>query len=139
MPTPLADPDDVAGIWRPLTTAELAAAEGQIRFASAIVRQQVPSVDARLAAGTLDPDLVRGVVASMVQRVLMNPDRNSEVAIDDMRLKKDASISSGNLYLSAAELALLQPVSVAGSASAGAFTIRSPAVPVRWFDPWVSY
>lgn len=139
MPVPLADPSDVAGIWRPLTDAEVIVAEGQIRFASAIVRQQVSSVDARMLAGILDGDLVRGVVASMVQRVLMNPERNTEVSIDDMRMKKSDSVASGDLYLSATELALLQPASVVGSASAGAFTIRSPAVPsYAWRDTWLT-
>lgn len=129
MASPLADPQDIEGIWRGLSDAETVIATGQIRYASAMVRQQVPSVDARVEAGTLDSDLVRGVVASMVQRVLMNPGRNRVVAIDDTRLEKDASISTGELYLSATELASLQPSSVVGSSSAGAFSIRFPGVP----------
>lgn len=134
----LADADDVQAIWRPLTDAELAVVLGQVRFASAIVRRRVPSVDARLAAGTLDADLVRGVVASMVKRALLNPDQNIEVAIDDMRLKKSDAVS-GELYLSDDELALLRPNSLIGSTTGGAFSIRAPAAPYRspgWFPGW---
>lgn len=146
MAVPLAETSDIEAIWRPLTDAETAVAWGQIQFASAIVRRKVPLVDARLAAGSLDWDLVRGVVASMVQRVLLNPERNSEFSVDDVRVKKDASVASGGLYLSGDELILLLPVSTAGSTTGGAFSIRTAAVPFRaggasgWFEqaaPWV--
>lgn len=66
---------DVADLLlRPLTDAEQRSAERLLRFAAAAVRQQVPLVDARLAAGTLDQDLVASVVAAVVVRVLRNPE-----------------------------------------------------------------
>jgi hypothetical protein len=139
MPLPLADSTDVSATWRPLTDSEALAVDGLIRFASAIVRRQVPSVDVRLAAGTLDSDLVRGVIASMVQRALVNPDRNRVVGVDDMRMEKDPSAASGELYLTDAELALLRPISLVGSTTNQAFNVRTPAAPFRspgWFPGW---
>jgi hypothetical protein len=43
-----------------------------IRFASAVARQEVPTLDASLEAMELDHDLVKGVVCVMVSRALDN-------------------------------------------------------------------
>lgn len=66
----LADPNDVAAGWRPLTSDELTRVGALLDRASRMVRALVPTVDARIASGTLDPELVADVVCNMVRRVL---------------------------------------------------------------------
>lgn len=80
-PTPLATPDDVADVWRPLLDTETAQVANLIRKASAKLRHACPfDVDARIALFTtdpenvqaLDPDVVADVVATIVKRFLVN-------------------------------------------------------------------
>lgn len=73
MPAPFATVDDLPKGWRPLTLAEKARAEGLLGKASRAIRAELPSVDARILAGRLDPDLVTDVVCDMVRRQLSTP------------------------------------------------------------------
>lgn len=116
----LAIADDIAGMWRPLSAAEYVVATNWIVRASAMVRFNVPGLDARIVA---DPNLgvlAKGVVVDMVLRVLKNPDGKLEESIDDYRYRRDSATSSGALYLSAAEQSSLVP-SLAGLG--GAFVV----------------
>ncbi len=78
----LAEPQDVADLWRPLTSDETQRVENLIGKASALLRQRLPWVDARMARfavdatdeGGLDPLAVANVVAGIVKRFLVNPD-----------------------------------------------------------------
>lgn len=74
MGEPLAVVADVANAWRDLSNEEEAQARHLLVLASQLLRSEVSGLDDRLAAGTLDADLVRHVVASMVIRGLRNPD-----------------------------------------------------------------
>lgn len=69
----LAGTADIEGLWRPLSPPEETKAWNLLRLASALLRSKVPTVDDRIADNTLDADLVKGVVAGMVVRVLQNP------------------------------------------------------------------
>ena len=77
---PLADADDLADLWRPLTPAEQLRVTQLIVKASAMLRQRLPWVDARIARfqadstdpGGLDPVTVATVVATVVKRFLSN-------------------------------------------------------------------
>lgn len=62
---PLVTTDDVAGLWRPFTDAELGPATNLINVASAIIRGRVP-VDAMLADGRVSFDVVAFVVKEMI-------------------------------------------------------------------------
>lgn len=78
--TPLASPDDVADLWRTLTPDEELRVGRLITKASAMLRQRLPWVDARIARfatdptdpGGLDPETVSAVVATIVKRFLSN-------------------------------------------------------------------
>lgn len=80
MPTPLAIPDDLADMWRPLLDAEIPRAVSLINKASALLRQAQPHIDARIALYTsdpgnvaaLDPTLAATVVATIVKRFIAN-------------------------------------------------------------------
>lgn len=108
---------DVASGWRPLTDAELFAAPGLIEEAFVALRASVADLDSK------DEGTVKLVIKKMVRRVLKNPDglRVREMGIDDYREggTVDSSLSTGEIYVSAGELAWL------GARSAGkAFEIR---------------
>jgi len=68
MADPFAVSQDVADRWRPLSSTEQATAYTLLGDASATVRAECPGVDARIAALTLDPDVVKAVVCAMVKR-----------------------------------------------------------------------
>lgn len=70
---PFADEAVLADGWRPLTDAEAIRAPVLLAKASRIVRSEIPSVDARILAETLDQALVADVVCDMVRRVLAVP------------------------------------------------------------------
>jgi hypothetical protein len=69
--------------------------------------------------------LVVQVVCAMVLRVLNNPDGKLEEQGDDYRYRLDQAVSTGALYVSDAEMALLTSGS---DASEGAFTIRPSGI-----------
>ena len=89
-----------------------------------------PSIPARIAAGTLSVDLVAGVVEDMVLRVASNPRGVRSLSIDDYTETLDRAVSSGVLYLSPEELALLAGPMRAGGAF-GSIKLRTPAWWIR--------
>lgn len=64
---------DVGNAWRPLTPAEETRAEYLIGMAVRQLRRRWKDLDARLAAGTLDREDLRDVIAWMVIPVLGGP------------------------------------------------------------------
>lgn len=127
----LATIEDVEARWRPLTATESAVAAAYLDQASALARQRT-LVDTRLAdEDYLDtwpdyPTVVVGVIADMVLRVMRNPEGKRSETIDDYSYTRDNAVSTGGLYLSDAEAALLNGVS---ASNAGAFSIRAVADP----------
>lgn len=98
---------DVAELYGPLTSAEDTTATRLLNFASALVRRQVPDLDARIAAGTIEPIVVSTVVAQMVIRVLRNPEGYKSENSADYGYELDASRAAGQVYIAPDELALL--------------------------------
>lgn len=90
-----------------------------------------PNLDDRITKGSLKLTLAQGVVEDMVLRVLRNPNAYRQVSIDDYTRMVDTALSSGSLYLSAEEKALLAP----GTKAKGIGSIRL-AVP-KWRLPGV--
>ena len=126
MPAAFASHVDVEAAWRALTATEQAVADVKLALASAIVRAEVPTVDDRIADGTLDPVLVKGIVVEMAVRALRNPEgiRQTSVAksIDDFSTTttevRDQALSAGAVYLAEDERRLL-----AGTGRRRAFSI----------------
>jgi hypothetical protein len=128
----LAQVDDLTDVWRDLDAAEVGRAASLIRFASAYVRDEIPSVDARIASGTLQADTVAGIVVSMVQRAMGNTDGvlTRSRSIDDYSesFTYDRAVSSGELMLTDSERARLTGRGRAGSATNGApYLYSAPA------------
>lgn len=97
--------DDLAArlLGRDLTEDERAKVPNLIADASAIMREQVPDIDAR------QPATATGVCCAMVLRVVLNPEGKRQQSVDDYSYTTDSARSSGELYLTAQELAQLQP------------------------------
>lgn len=64
---------DLEARWRPLDPGEKARAEVLLRDASVRVRAAFPTVDERVGAQTLDPDIPLIVVCEMVKRAMLAP------------------------------------------------------------------
>lgn len=73
MATPFATPEDVAELWRPLSTQEQAVATARLLLVSALIRARVRTVDERIASGALDPEVVRIIAVDAVRRAMENP------------------------------------------------------------------
>ncbi len=99
--------DDVADRWRPLTPSETQVARVLLDDAWLDLTTQVPSLDSRLDAATLAPALVVRVLASMVLRVLRNPDGKVQESIDDYAYRRADAVADGLLYAAADEVRLL--------------------------------
>jgi hypothetical protein len=123
---------------RPLTDAEQAAGVVLLEDAWAVLVAQVPSIPERVSADNAFAALVVQVQCTMVLRVLRNPDGKLEEQIDDYRWRRDSAVSTGALYATEAELALL---GLGSGAAGGAWSIRSrPAVGSGYWlhpDVWV--
>lgn len=118
-----ADIGDVAAIWHsPLSDAETFVVAARLGEASQLVRDTVPSVDARILDGSLSALTVKYIVANMVQRLVSHPAfvRQQSVSIDDgnKSVTFDASVSKGSLFLTEDELARLLGVSDAAGGQA---------------------
>lgn len=81
--TPLATPQDVADVWRPLTAAEETQVAALLTKAEAKLRQKAPfDIDARMGLfatdptdpTALDPVIVADVLATVVKRFMVNRD-----------------------------------------------------------------
>jgi hypothetical protein len=123
---------DITAVFGPLTPAQQTAATQLLRFAGALVRQQVPRLEDRLNDDTLDPDALAAVVTAMVVRVLQNPDgrRQGSRSIDDFSESWtiDAALSTGALYLSDVERSSLLAVGTARTVR----SVRTVAHGERW-------
>lgn len=109
---------------RTLSSQELSVGTTLLDDAWTILTTRVGGIEARLAAIPLDANLKALVVqiqCAMVLRLLNNPDGKLSETIDDYTYRLDSAVSTGALYVSDAEIALL---SIAASASNGAFTIK---------------
>ncbi len=138
MPNPATLQDLKDRSLRPLTPAEETVGDTLLEDAWSLIVSQRPHVESKANADSAFRSLVVQIECAMVLRVLRNPDGKLEEQIDDYRWRRDSATSSGALYLTDAELALL---GTSESGSDGAFTIR-PKIDPRagyWLHPdtWV--
>ena len=107
---------------RTLSSAESAAAPFWLDDAYNKLATQLPSVDTRLDSGPTGTfyDLVVATVCAMVMRVFNNPNGLLEEGVDDYTSRRDSTTSSGVLYATDDELALL--AESGGSANAFGIT-----------------
>jgi hypothetical protein len=122
---PLAQVEDVANVWRAIESAEVARVEYLIDVASAKLRARCPfDLDARIGLFTavpsdplaLDPVVVTNVVATIVKRVMVNPEGLASTTqtfgpFSESRTfaGRNESSASGDVEITAADLAELAP------------------------------
>lgn len=110
-----AQPSDVEARWRPLSAAEWRTAEVLLGDAWQYLLPRVQRLEQRTTtippatAPDLDPATVTGVLATMVLRVMRNPDGKRQESIDDYSWTLDNARSGGLLYATEDELATLAP------------------------------
>lgn len=116
-------PEDVEGIFRPLTDAERAIVNGLAQYAWLILAREVPGL---ASSAESDPDLeqlARFEIAFAIKRILVNPDftRQMSTTIDDATVSRtiDSAVSAGLLYFPEDALARLRP-----RRRSGAFSIN---------------
>lgn len=113
MADPFAAPEDVENRWKPLSEAQRIRATVLLADASRMVRGKPWAVDARIAAGTLDPEDVRMVVANMVKRALMGLDvegvTEQSEGVGPFSVNRRFSNPLGNLYFSVEDESTLEP------------------------------
>ncbi|CAN7466589.1 hypothetical protein LJR013_003199 [Pseudarthrobacter oxydans] len=103
---------DIEKEWRPLTEQESTIIPGLSSKAWIRIVAKLPDV---YESGIAE-DVIKDVMVSMIIRVLKNPDsaRIISESIDDSTDSRtlDAAIASGEMYVSADELAMLTPAPV---------------------------
>lgn len=106
---------DIEKVWRPLTADEIVLIPGLSNRAWLRIAARFPDIEANTAPVPPDTeplvsvDLVADVMASMIVRVLKNPDSVRSESIDDNTTTLDVAVSSGEMYLTAEEVSLLTP------------------------------
>ncbi len=73
----------------------------------AVLLTRSPTIETRLASGSVSTSVVVAVVSAMVLRVLRNPDGKVAETIDDYSWRRADGQASGFLYVSDDELLLL--------------------------------
>jgi len=122
--TAYATASDVAAGWRTLTADEQARATVLLARAAVLIDTQVPSVPARITAGTLDAEVPKTVSVNMVQRVLRNPEGVTQQTLGPAAVTYDRD-DTGLLVLTESDLVALMPAAVTdGAASVGVGSIR---------------
>jgi hypothetical protein len=94
-----------------------------IDYAEAAAVAEVQDIRHRCAVDEVYADLVRSVLASVVVRVLRNPDGLLEVSIDDYRERRDSATSTGQIMLTEYELHLLRSPAEPKDNPDGAFSV----------------
>ncbi len=145
MAGPLAIPDDVADMWRPLAPDETSRVYRLIDKASALLRQKAPWVDARVSAYRADstgltglaPDTVATVVATIVKRFLVNPDgaTNSSETVGPFSHSKGFALRGdkdirGELYVAESDIEKLR-AAVLRPSRLGSLRVAAALLPGR--------
>jgi len=106
-------PEDIAGVWRPLSEAEAALVPGLSNQSWIRMLTPRPDLEDHIADGTVDEESVASAMISMIIRVLKNPDsvRQLSKSYDDWSGSQtfDSTISTGELYVNEHELAMITP------------------------------
>lgn len=124
--------------FRPLTEQEQQVGSVMLEDAWSLILTHRPHVAERITDISFR-NLVVQVQCAMVLRVIKNPDGYLSEQIDDYQYRRDSAVSTGSLYVSDAELALLGN---APGSSDGAWTINTFPIgrgPGYWSttDTWV--
>lgn len=108
-PPPLATVGEVEAQFGKLSPGQTALTSTLLRAASKLIRSRFPKIDAQIAAGVLDPEVVALAAVSMVLRVLRNPQGLRSEAVGPFSRAYDTSAAAGLVVLTADEESILVP------------------------------
>lgn len=139
-PAPLTTVGEYTDLYGSLSAAKASTCRALIKRASQLVRDTVPGLDAKIAAGTLPADSVGLAVLNMVARVMRNPDGLRSQTIGPISRSFDTDLATGMLEITSAEMGLLVPPVVAsrrargkmGTARITGGMVPKPAPHRRW-------
>lgn len=112
MPWTYVSSDDIVRRFRPLTDAEKEIIDTLIADAADILETAAMNLGIPAVSSAQDNTASRSyvrIVASMVIRVLRNPDGYLTETIDDYTYRRDTAVSAGALYVSEDEVLQLRP------------------------------
>lgn len=117
---------DIVSRWRPLTPEEASIVDQVIEDAQDILETEAEDagfspIDESNPGDARRARAYRRAVASMVIRVLKNPDGLLSETIDNYTYRRDSAVSAGVLYVADDELARLRPATT--RPRRGAFSI----------------
>lgn len=133
-PPPLATIGEVGELFGTLIPAQEVLTKGLLRRASAMVRSRWPDLQARIAAGTIDPQAPIMAVINMVLRVLRNPGGLKAETTGPFSRTYDTSTAAGLLVISETETELMAPPAESGQASPVGTIIAQPSL--LGYTPW---
>lgn len=110
MADPFATAQDVADRWRPLNEQEMSRAKLLAYDSSALIRARFPGIDAQVANGQVDRDILQIVVAGMVKRAMIAPSDGVTQDSDTMGpFSHSQSYANplGNVFLTKADMTLI--------------------------------
>lgn len=155
MAEPFAVLQDVTDIWEePLTAWQQGMVVSRLAEASDKIRNDVGlvgglTVDQRALTNPLFVNVLRNICRNMVHRLLLNPRARNDIAIDDSKVSLNASIASGQLYITDDELRSLSTGLGSGIGDGAAFTVRAAATPFvssgrlwprrSWYESWPTW
>lgn len=118
----------------PLSVAQQATGAVHLEEGSALLRQLVPGLDDAIAAGTVDPVMVRKVLTDAVLRVLRNPSGVTTQVVGPESATFSGLAARAELGFTPAEIGSVTPApdepSVGGSV-VGSARLRVPCQPSR--------
>jgi hypothetical protein len=121
--------DDVRGAWeRPIADSRVVYVQGRLNAAHRLLHGKAPGLDARVASGMPDRDLVKDVIVEMVLRVLRNPSGFRSETDGDYSYSRDTQVASGRLVVTDEDLETLGY----GSSS----TYSTPGTDTGLADAW---
>lgn len=98
---------DIEARWGSSLGSQQQQVQAMIDDAHAYVRARVPTVDARVTAGTVDPAVITSVIAQMVLSVLRNPEGLRSEMAGVFQRQLDTSAAAGRITLTDEQLMLL--------------------------------
>lgn len=113
-----ADVQDLVDRWRPLTSAEADVADTLLFDASMLIRGRFPGIDGQVASGQVDRAILTIVTAGMVKRAMIAPADGVASQSEGMGPYSHSQTYAnplGNVFLTAADLVLIQGYLPSGS------------------------
>lgn len=106
---PFATVEDLEKHWHPLTDEQEVVAEQLLESASALIRNEFPDIDSRIAAGKLSSRVPLVITVEMVKRVMRNPEGALQKTTGPFSVTYHADALAAELFLTDEDRRQLRP------------------------------